>query len=609
MLYTFPHELDYEVGRKIVQAVPGIDQVRFANSGSEATQAAIRLARAYTGKDKIMKWEGSYNGFLDCHAFSHVPALEAAGTEKFPRTLPSPGRHPQGRSRTPSSSRRSTTSTRSRCSSSATATSWPACSAEPILGDAGIIPPVPGFPRGAAAHLRRERRACSSSTRSSPASACRSAAPRSCTGSSPDITCIAKAVGGGTPGAAAFGGKKEIMQLEADGVVLHGGTYSGNPLTLAGMNAALDILINDRERVYGHLNTIANAMVQGMRGIFAENGVPAYISQVGPMWQVFFGHEEPVTKYRQARASDTRFFGMLQTECQTRGVYFHNFNFERFFASTAHTKTEVDRSLEVIADGDEDRQDAAQHAARRGLSRHAVLRASEGRPARRERRPGAPRRSCSGACPVELRSGVAVRLARSAQAGAPRTPGRRPRRRGRRPAGPPRRSPRGRRAGARAAARPTRDDADLERQGRHRAGAQEVVHHAVRLGREPQPHRVPGEREVGDVERPELDEQEQEQPVPRLAGVRAGPAHAQLRAHRGSLVVWIEDDPPSLAIQAATSPLTATSLTVPATSAIEEGRAAAEAAAHHAKAAEGMRGRAGCGGSPTRCAQTTVVPS
>jgi glutamate-1-semialdehyde 2,1-aminomutase len=140
------------------------------------------------------------------------------------------------------------------------------------------------------------------------------------------------------------------MQLETDNVVLHGGTYSGNPLVLAGVNATLDILINDRERVYGHLNTIANAMVQGMRGIFAENGVPAYISQVGPMWQVFFGHEEPVTKYRQARASDTRFFEQLQSECQMRGVYFHNFNFERFFASTAHTKTEVDRSLEVIAE-------------------------------------------------------------------------------------------------------------------------------------------------------------------------------------------------------------------------------------------------------------------
>ena len=84
-------------------------------------------------------------------------------------------------------------------------------------------------------------------------------------GVTPDITCLAKAMGGGTPGAAAFGGRKEIMQLEADGVVLHGGTYSGNPMTLAGMNAALDILIDDRDRVYGHLNAIADAMVGGMR--------------------------------------------------------------------------------------------------------------------------------------------------------------------------------------------------------------------------------------------------------------------------------------------------------------------------------------------------------
>jgi Aminotransferase class-III len=91
MLYTFPHELDYEVGRKIVAAVPGIEQVRFANSGSEATQAAMRLARAFTGKDRILKREGSYNGFLDCHAFSHHPPFDAAGYERFPRTVPSLG--------------------------------------------------------------------------------------------------------------------------------------------------------------------------------------------------------------------------------------------------------------------------------------------------------------------------------------------------------------------------------------------------------------------------------------------------------------------------------------------------------------------------------------
>ena len=138
------------------------------------------------------------------------------------------------------------------------------------------------------------------------------------------------------------------MQLEADDVVLHGGTYSGNPMVLAGINAALDILINDRERVYGHLNAIANAMVRRHAPASSPRAAVAYISQVGPMWQVFFGQEEPVTKYRQARASDTRFFGMLQTECQMRGVYFHNYNFERFFACTAHTQAEVDHSLDVI---------------------------------------------------------------------------------------------------------------------------------------------------------------------------------------------------------------------------------------------------------------------
>ena len=347
MLYTFPHELDYEVGRKIVQAVPGIEELRFANSGSEATQAAVRLARAYTGKDKILKWEGSYNGFLDCHAYSHMPALAAAGTERFPRTLPSQAGIPKSAEdvviigcfndleAVEAVIRRN-------------AGELACVLAEPILADAGIIPPEPGFLEGL-------RRICDENSvllifdeiitgfRVSLGGA------QELYGVIPDITCVAKAVGGGTPGAAAFGGRKDIMQLEADGVVLHGGTYSGNPMTLAGMNAALDILIGDRDRVYGHINAIADAMVVGMRDIFASEGVPAYVSQVGPMWQIFFGHEEPVTRYRQARASDTRFFGMLQTECQMRGVYFHNFNFERFFASTAHTQKDVDESLEVIA--------------------------------------------------------------------------------------------------------------------------------------------------------------------------------------------------------------------------------------------------------------------
>ena len=348
MLYTFPHELDYEVGRKIVQAVPSVDQVRFANSGSEAVQAAMRLARAYTGKDKILKWEGGYNGFLDCEAYSHQPPLDVAGYERFPRTVPSLGGIPSGAQSDVivgcfndlDSAEKIIKQRRGELA---------AVISEPILADAGIIPPVAGFLDGL-------RTICDDNGVLLIFDEVITGFRVSLGGAqelydvTPDITVLAKAMGGGTPGAACFGGKKEIMQLEADNVVLHGGTYSGNPMTLAGVNATLDILINDRERVYGHLNAIADAMVAGMRRIFAEHAVTAYINQVGPMWQVFFGHEQPVTRFRQARASDTRFFGQLQTECQERGVYFHNYNFERFFASTAHTQAEVDYSLEVIND-------------------------------------------------------------------------------------------------------------------------------------------------------------------------------------------------------------------------------------------------------------------
>ncbi len=346
MLYTFPHELDYEVGRKIVQAVPSVDQVRFANSGSEAVQAAMRLARAYTGKDKILKWEGGYNGFLDSEAYSHQPPLDIAGYERFPRTVPSLGGIPAGAQSDVvvgcfndlDSAEKIIKQRRGELA---------AVLSEPILADSGIIPPEEGFLDGL-------RRICDENGVLLIFDEVITGFRVSLGGAqelydvTPDITVLAKAMGGGTPGAACFGGKKEIMQLETDNVVLHGGTYSGNPMVLAGVNATLDILINDRERVYGHLNAIADAMVGGMRRIFAEHAVPAHINQVGPMWQVFFGQEGPVTRFRQARASDTRFFGQWQMECQSRGVYFHNYNFERFFACTAHTQAEVDYSLEVM---------------------------------------------------------------------------------------------------------------------------------------------------------------------------------------------------------------------------------------------------------------------
>ena len=342
MLYTFPHELDYEVARKIVQAVPGVDQVRFANSGSEATQAAMRLARAYTGKDKILKFEGGYHGFLDAHAVSFEPD----GPERAPYTTRFGGGIPRvieetiltGTFNDLDGLERLVRDHRHELA---------AVIAEPVLGSSGVIPPVPGF-------LDGMRQICDDNevllifdeVITGFRLALGGAQERY--GVTADITTWGKAIGGGTPGAAAFGARRELMDLEADDSVFHGGTYSGNPMVLAGMDATLDILIGEREAVYGHLETIAAAMIDGMTAIFAEQGVPATVQHAGPMWQVYFGLEGPVTRVRRSAENDTAFYEHFQAECQARGVYFHNGWHERWFSSTAHTQAEVDQSLAVI---------------------------------------------------------------------------------------------------------------------------------------------------------------------------------------------------------------------------------------------------------------------
>jgi glutamate-1-semialdehyde 2,1-aminomutase len=342
MLYTFPHELDYEVARKIVRSVPGVEQVRFANSGSEATQAAMRLARAYTGKDKVLKFEGGYHGFLDAHALSFEPA----GAERAPYTT----RYKAGTPRVLEETivtgtfndldglERLVRDHRHELA---------AVISEPVLGSCGVIPPISGF-------LDGMRQICDDhevllifdEVITGFRLALGGAQERY--GVLADITTWGKAMGGGTPGAAAFGARRELMELEADDTVFHGGTYSGNPMVLAGMDAALDILIGEREAVYGHLEAIAGAMVDGMTAIFEEQGVPATVQQAGPIWQVFFGLEGPVTRVRQAAENDAAFYERFQAECQARGVYFHNAWHERWFSSTAHTQVEVDETLSVI---------------------------------------------------------------------------------------------------------------------------------------------------------------------------------------------------------------------------------------------------------------------
>lgn len=362
-LYTFPHELDYEVGRKIVQAVPSVDLVRFCNSGTEATMAAMRLARAYTGKEKILKFEGGYHGWSDANALAYHPPQDNCGPERAPW----PVRFHSGVPRV-----------QEECLVIGTYNDFDGIErlvrenagelagilAEPIMANSGVIPPLPGWNQ----HLRKlcdkyELLLIFDEVITGFRMALGGA--QELYGVDADITTWGKAIGGGFPCAAAFGGKKDVMDLETRAEVFHGGTYSANPVVLAAMNAALDIFLTEGDQVYGHLKTIADALVAGLREIFAANDVAAQVNQVNGMWQVFFS-DEPVTRFRQARANDGLFYHHLQREMQARGVYFHNYQMERWFASTAHTTEDVEITLEAAGEA------VPKVKAKLGLSREAL---------------------------------------------------------------------------------------------------------------------------------------------------------------------------------------------------------------------------------------------
>jgi len=341
MLYTFPHELDWEVGRKIVQAVPGIDQVRFANSGSEATQAAMRLARGYTGKEKILKWEGSYNGFLDCHAFSHMPDLETAGLEKYPRTLPSGAGIPKAVEDTVVvgcfNDLESVEELMRRHGHE-----FAAVLAEPILADCGIIPPEPGFLEGL-------RRLCDEhgvllifdEIITGFRVALGGAQERY--GVRPDLTTLGKIVGGGLP-VGAYGGRKDVMaKVAPSGPVYQAGTLSGNPLAMAAGLKTLEILQRERG-LYGRLEATSARLADGLATAAREAGRIATGNRVGSMMTLFFTGG-PVSDFEDAKRSDTALYGAFFRGMLERGVYLAPSQFEVAFVSAAHTEADVDRTV------------------------------------------------------------------------------------------------------------------------------------------------------------------------------------------------------------------------------------------------------------------------
>jgi glutamate-1-semialdehyde 2,1-aminomutase len=328
-----PHEI--ELARLVQAFYPSFERMRFVNSGTEATFSALRLARAFTRRDKIVKFEGCYHGHADA-------LLVKAGSGVATLGLPdSPG--------VPAGAAQDTLVARFNDLDSLAAifSQYPkqiaAVIVEPVAGNMGVVPPQPGFLEGLrqltaryGALLIFDEVMCG--FRVHPGGA------QALYGVEPDLTTLGKVIGGGLP-VGAYGGRREIMDLVApSGPVYQAGTLSGNPLAMRAGVATLQLL--QQPGAWETADTAAERLASGLEILAVEAGVPVQINRAGTMFTLFFT-ENPVHDWPTASASDTARFAAFFQAMLARGVYLPPSQFEAAFLSTAHDQAVIDRTLEA----------------------------------------------------------------------------------------------------------------------------------------------------------------------------------------------------------------------------------------------------------------------
>ncbi|MDH5590749.1 MAG: glutamate-1-semialdehyde 2,1-aminomutase [Gemmatimonadota bacterium] len=332
--YGAPSAGEVELAERIVEMVPSVDVVRLVNSGTEATMSAIRLARAATGRNRVIKFRGGYHGHGD--AF-----LVAAGSGAATLGVPSsPGVPAETAAHTLVAEYNDLESVGAFFD--AVGDDIAAVIVEPVSGNMGCIPPVEGFLPGLREVCTRHGALLifdevMTGFRVGPTSA------QGLYGIDPDLTTLGKVIGGGLP-VGAYGGKEELMRLIApDGPVYQAGTLSGNPLAVAAGLAALGY-IQEHPEVYEQVEALGAAFDRGFEEMSGRVSVPLVWNRVGAMGSLFFS-DTPVTDWPTAAASagdrfNTFFHAMLDRE-----IYLPPSAFEAWFWSAAHTADEIGRTL------------------------------------------------------------------------------------------------------------------------------------------------------------------------------------------------------------------------------------------------------------------------
>jgi len=348
-LYGLPTTLAADLAEEIIRRYPGvIDMIRFTQSGVEATQTAIRLARAATGRKTIVKIEGQYHGGTDDLLISTggAPRDEWGGDDHPNSTADSAGLLPASTQYTVvvqfNDIAQMTRVFDERDGDVA------GVIIEPAMTNGGVIPPLPGY-------LEAVRALCTAKgavmIMDEVKLGCRIAAGGATEhwGVKGDLVTLAKAIGGGVP-VGAFGGRRELMELVTPlGPMVHFGTYNANPLAMAAGLACLTKVMTDD--TYKEMTRLTTRLANGMRDVFADTGVTAHVVQVNTLGGLFFGLDAQPNNFREAAKNDAAkwddyWFGMLNRGVIPMGSAW----FEEFSMSAQHTDEDVDRTLEAFAD-------------------------------------------------------------------------------------------------------------------------------------------------------------------------------------------------------------------------------------------------------------------
>ncbi|MFM5463742.1 glutamate-1-semialdehyde 2,1-aminomutase [Aeromonas simiae] len=332
--YGAPTEIEVRMAERVRAILPSMEQVRMVNSGTEATMSAIRLARGYTGRDKIVKFEGCYHGHADS-------LLVKAGSGALTLGQPnSPGVPADFAKHTLTCIYNDLASVEAAFAQYGQEI---ACIiVEPVAGNMNCIPPVPGFLEGLRALCDRHGAVLILDEVMTGFRVSKQGA-QGHYGITPDLTTLGKIIGAGMP-VGAFGGKREIMQhIAPTGPVYQAGTLSGNPIAMAAGLAMLDLL--EQPGLYEALNEKTARIAEGFKAAAAKHGIPLAINQVGGMFGFFFSSEPTITRFEQVTRCDMKQFKRFYHLMLEEGVYLAPSAYEAGFLSLAHGDKEIEHTL------------------------------------------------------------------------------------------------------------------------------------------------------------------------------------------------------------------------------------------------------------------------